>query len=526
MGFVNFLKKPNLLFIVAFLLICLSYNYLQILQSRPHSLHTWRQSDCLSITLNYYQHGMKFFEPEIHNLISDNNTSGKTIGEFPLVYYFIAILWKLFGVHEWIYRFVCLLVVFWGLFSLYKTTNYFVEDNFWAIWLPLVLFTSPIFADYGISFLTNVTALCLVLVAFRHIQLYYVNNKNNSLYIAMLLFLVAGLLKISSLIGFVFLVVVFFGERISLFNKERVYLFKSLKVLVPMLLVICGISAWYWYAESYNTMHQGRYTFNNLWPIWEMSWNRIHEYLYTIRTLTIYLVFNIYTIILFVIMFLVIIFNPRRNNSFFYFGTIILLVGSIIYSLFWFQALNLHDYYYIDLLVFIMFIPFTFLVFLKKNYEKILKSKILKAAFTLLLIFNVYYTSEMLELRYFPKSNKAYSVIPSHDLVNLLKWIDSNYSLKAKALEDIYPYFEKIGIKPGDRVISIPDGSFNVTLYLMKHPGWTEYGLDKTNLRKYITRGAKYLIVNDTTLKSEGYLKPYLSDKIGTFRNVEIFRLK
>lgn len=132
----------------------------------------------------------------------------------------------------------------------------------------------------------------------------------------------------------------------------------------------------------------------------------------------------------------------------------------------------------------------------------------------------------MLDLRYFPKIEKSYSVIPSQDLKILLKWIDSNYTEKAKALEDIKPYLVKIGIQQEDRVISLPDQSFNITLYSMNQPGWTDYGLDKNNLKRYIARGAKYLILNDTTLKREDYLKPYLLEKVGSYKNIEIFRLR
>jgi hypothetical protein len=468
---------------------------------------------------------MNFLEPEIHNLISDDNTSGKTVGEFPVLYYFVALLWKIFGIHLWIYRLIGFLVVFWGLFSLFKTTAYFIKDNFWAMWLPLILFTSPIFADYGISFLTNVTAFSLVLVAFRNIQLYYLETKNSKLYIAMLLFLLAGLLKTSSLISFAFLVVIFVGERIPFMNKDKVYVFKKISAIIPMILVIVGIIAWYSYAESFNNIHKGRYTFNNLWPIWEMSKERIQEYLHAIRTSMAGLVFNIYTLMLFSFMFLTMIFAPRKSSRFFYFGLIILLIGSLIYSLFWFQALSIHDYYYTDLLFFIIFVPFSFLVFLKRNFEKVLQSVTLKVIFTLFLAFNVYYTGQVLELRYFPKADKAYSVFPSRDMRDLLKWIDGNYNEHIKALEDIKPYLVGIGIKQEDKVISIPDQSFNITLFLMNQTGWTEYGHDKTELGKFIPKGAKYLIINDLNIKNEEYLKPYLHNKIGTYKNVEIYRL-
>jgi hypothetical protein len=161
---------------------------------------------------------------------------------------------------------------------------------------------------------------------------------------------------------------------------------------------------------------------------------------------------------------------------------------------------------------------------LKENYTTLYKSLALKIFMAILLIFNLYYTKEVLELRYFAKSEKKYSVIPSNDLVGLLRWISDNRKVNIEALEEIQPYLKQIGIKPEDQVISIPDQSFNITLFLLNHRGWTEYGHDKEHLFSF-AKGAKYLIINDTTLKQEEYLKPHLTQKIGSFKNVEIFKV-
>ncbi len=82
------------------------YRYEWMLSFPPSGPHTWRQADCVSITDNYYSHGMRFFWPEIHYQISDGDSSGYTAGEFPGLYYFNAALWKIFGKHLGISRFV------------------------------------------------------------------------------------------------------------------------------------------------------------------------------------------------------------------------------------------------------------------------------------------------------------------------------------------------------------------------------------------------------------------------------------
>jgi hypothetical protein len=520
----SFISKPSVIFIFLFVVISIFYNYPKILSLNPRSLHAWRQSDCTSITLNYYQHGMKFFEPEIHNLISDNNTSGRTVGEFPILYYLVALIWKFTGVHIWIYRSLQYIIMFMGLFSLFKIAQTFLSDIFWSLFIPLLLFASPIFADYGISFLTNATSLSLVFIALRQLQKYYTLKKVKFLVISFVIFTLAALMKTSSLIGFFFMMVIMVGERIRFFNPSKTMIFNHKVVLVLILLLFSAILGWYFFAESSNAIHKGKYTFNDLWPIWRMKKPEIISFLNTIRTTTIYLVFHILIIILLAIGFLYMLVMPSKSKPFFYYGNIILFLGSVTYFLFWFNAMNYHDYYYIDLLLFLIFIPLSVLMRLKENYTTLYKSLALKIFMAILLIFNLYYTKEVLELRYFAKSEKKYSVIPSNDLVGLLRWISDNRKVNIEALEEIQPYLKQIGIKPEDQVISIPDQSFNITLFLLNHRGWTEYGHDKEHLFSF-AKGAKYLIINDTTLKQEEYLKPHLTQKIGSFKNVEIFKV-
>ena len=73
----NLKKKKNaqiIIFFSCFIALFLLYQYHTILFLRPQSIHQFRQTICTSITLNYYEHGMKFFIPEVHNLFSDAGT--------------------------------------------------------------------------------------------------------------------------------------------------------------------------------------------------------------------------------------------------------------------------------------------------------------------------------------------------------------------------------------------------------------------------------------------------------------------
>ena len=98
---------------------------------------------------------MKFFQPEVHNLVSDGRTSGYAVGECPLFYYFIAGLYKIFGQHDLIYRLVNTLLFFLGLFALYKMLEQWLGDSFWSMAVPVLLFTSPVVVYYANNYLTD-----------------------------------------------------------------------------------------------------------------------------------------------------------------------------------------------------------------------------------------------------------------------------------------------------------------------------------------------------------------------------------
>ena len=179
-------KLGKWIFVCSIILVFFIYNYHKILLSGPYSIHQWRQADCLSITTNYYQEGMKFFEPSVHWCGAEGN--GKTVSEFPLIYYFVAFLWKLFGKYEFIFRLVNLSIVFTGLFCLYKISEELLKDTFWAVFVPLFLFTSPILVYYANNFMADVPAFSLGIIGWYFFLKFYKHEKNIDLYFFMLFF--------------------------------------------------------------------------------------------------------------------------------------------------------------------------------------------------------------------------------------------------------------------------------------------------------------------------------------------------
>jgi 4-amino-4-deoxy-L-arabinose transferase-like glycosyltransferase len=58
----------------------------------------WRPTDLAAIALNYYRHGFDFLYPQI---LWGGNGPGYVEMEFPLIPYAIALLYAVFGVHDW-----------------------------------------------------------------------------------------------------------------------------------------------------------------------------------------------------------------------------------------------------------------------------------------------------------------------------------------------------------------------------------------------------------------------------------------
>ncbi|MFW5803874.1 MAG: glycosyltransferase family 39 protein [bacterium] len=502
------------IFLFSFILLCFTYNFDEILFKRPQSVHQWRQTDCLSFALNYYQDGMDFSNPSIHNLIADNQTTGKTKGEFPVLYFFVAILWKIFGYHEFIYRLVVLALTFLGLWNLYKIIERITRNSFIGISFSLLFFASPVIVFYSANFLTNLPAFSLVLIGWNFFFKFYLSKKDWLFFLSIFFFLLAGLLKITALVS----VIAIFGYLILEWlgilgiKKEDKVFPVGIKYVIPFILLFLVNFLWYSHARSYNQLHGGWYTFNGTWPIWKMAKTDISDTINAINKLWLKNYFNYYTHILILTFLIIQVLIFKKIPKFLNLVTLFTLLGVIAYTLLWFNAFKYHDYYVINLYIFpvLVLISFSFLIGKEKR-------RLIHSPLAYLLIFS-FLTVNLIE------SHKTFA--PRYKEGS---WILRDQQKYFKAFENITPYLRSLGIKKEDKVISIRDDSFNISLYLMNQKGFTSYGNDYSQsgtIENKIKLGAKYLLINDQNLLSETYLKPYLGKNIGNFENIQIFKLQ
>ena len=520
--------RLNLIFLFCFLLISFLYNYQKILFHRPYSNHVWRQADCLSITMNYYKENLSFFTPEVHWIGDKGN--GKTISEFPIIYFTVAQLWKIIGQEEFIFRLINMLIVFLGLFYLRKLSYEILNDSFWSLFIPLFLFTSPLLIFYTCNFLPNAPALGLVLTGSYYYYLFDKHKTRKNMILSMSFFLFAGLLKLTSLIIFTAIFSAILLNGIYWIIKRKYSAKLLFYRILPFITVTFIITIWYLYAHFYNKHNHRGIFLQEIFPIWELSVEKRKETFELFYRNLIPSFFNKQTLLGISIIFLFSLSTSKKKNLKLTSILVITFIGIIIYFLLFFRAFHVHDYYLTNLLVFIPLLLLTFLYYLKFNHNKIFKSILTKSLFTILLLVLVTQGALKNRLKY---NSKKYSELSNvfikkseRDYWDYYHW---SYKNNFKAFETITPYLRELGLTRYDKILSFSDGSINHSLYLMDQKGLTKFGYgilnDNERVEFAIKQDCKYLIVSEHDLSKLEIDYNYLQKQIGKYQNILIFKL-
>jgi len=507
-GFGPYRSRFSLLYMLI-IIICLSfyYNYQEILILRPQSIHQWKQCDGLSFTLNYYQDNNPLLEPAMHFLGGDG--TGKAAEEFPIIFYLVAKLWKVFGYHEYIFRLVNLFIFFLGLFALMKTFEDILKDSFLAISTSLLLFAFPVTVYYANNFIPNIPSLGFVLIAWYLFWFYYKSGINIFLWLSLLVFTLAGLIRITAIISLITLLAVFFLEvtGISKFkNGNRLFKHPYIE-WIPFILALGLIFSWYIYANYYNIYHKA-YLIFGIRPIWSLTLEQIHDHFLGIKEQIKWSYFHKSTYWFLLIVCTFIIVTYKKVNKLLLFISLLIFIGIICFFLLHFYAFFQHDYYVIDLFIFLPVGCLTSMCILKDHYPVLFRSIYFKLAIVIILAINADFTKRRINERYFTFS-----------------WMNDNYLLNIKRFENISPYLRSIGVGPDDKVLCLPDVSPNITLYFMNQKGWTNYStdLDSTKISWKINAGADYLFIYVDSINNNPNIRPFIKNKIGEINDIDIY---
>ena len=523
--------KSTIVFVLLFSVFAAFY-YDSVLEKPPMFIHMWRQTDCLSLT-KMYQEGASFFSPEVHYQGADDLNSGKSAGEFPLLYYLVGKLWNILGESYLVYRLFYLLILFTGQLALFKALKLLLKSDFWSVLLALLFFTSPVYAFYGVSFLTDIPAFSLSVIALYFLLRYHLEGSQKTFVWSMVFFTLAGLLKISSLIPFVFLSFILFIESLGVKTLGDRKVFTRPKLEWPgFLSVLAIVLLWYSYGSYYNSVHGFKYTFNSIFPASEYSQEFLSHLFDQISGNMIISAHN--PILLYIVSAMVLanIVLFRRLNLFAYLANILVLLGALIYFLLWLPIFENHDYYYTPFfnLQFSSVLPFFFVIKGWISHKK--RRSLVRILSMFFLLYSFLYCWGIMQMRRGNEVSMPFLYARSYvDYGNWLFWHSGRYL----RFERIRPYLKELGIKEEDKIISMPDPSFNASLYLSGHKGWTNFwgalsvyfhGVGNSeNMWQAVDHGARYLLVSEGDKLRDPFLEDFTRDKIGEFEGIQVFRL-
>ncbi len=521
------MKKLNgyVVFLILIIVALSIFYYDSLLDHPPMGIHQWRQTDCLVLTRNYMK-GASFFEPELDILLADNYTTGKSAGEFPLLYYVVGKIWTLTGENLMLYRLLYLTILLACLYTLFKSAKYVLNNDFYAATITLLLYTSPLFVFYGVSFLTDVPAFCFSVIAVWFLIRYYQKAVPHAFSMAMLFFALAGLIKVSSLIPFLF-----FGFILLIESVFKVKTLKNQTVFknkwyewAGFSVVLLVIVAWYWYAHWYNLQHQFKYTFNAPYPVWKISGEK--EWMQIIEGIRYHISPIFHNQVVWAVLLPVFIINLFLKNKIppmAYWANILLPLGGLIYFMLWLPLFGIHDYYYTPFLSVMLGIFIPFIYFLSIRFKN---NKYLKTITGIFLIYSMWYAVEVVNLRKISQSGND-MIVNNEKFVSLMHWSNWNKSVTWDRFQNIEKYFIEIGVNPEDKIIALPDPSFSISLFYTNRKGWTNYMNyhKKEDIKYLIDKGAKFLFILDEKVLEENFIQPFITNPVGNYNGILIYRL-
>ena len=216
----------------------------------PLDEHSWRQCITLGVAKSYLEVDASFFEPK--TIICDSR-DGIFAQEFPLLNYIIFLSWKVFGVNNWSFRLINLIISTIGLYYFFLLTTRLFDK--YIGFASSVIFAVSVAFIYARKAMPDVFAVSLCIIGIEY-GYRYLDHKKISDILFFTLFLSLGLLsKMPAAL------VIPFGIFMFSFKKENI---KSeflilLGGTISVVLMIIWYFLWVPWAEN-------RYQFRLFYP--------------------------------------------------------------------------------------------------------------------------------------------------------------------------------------------------------------------------------------------------------------------
>lgn len=447
--------------------------YHKIFFSKPFGVHFMRQTDSLSFASNYFNNGFHFFKPQLYNL---KNIDGMAACEFPITYYITAILYTFFGKHIVIQKLLHLIIIYFGVYSIFKLCNYILKDYTYSILISLIVFTSTVFNYYSFNYLPDIPALGFIFMGWFYIYKYQVNSRKTTLLISFLFFILGSLIKVTYLIN-PLAVLVLSGFSL-IFHKKNPILANSKRILVIGIISLLPIILWNIYVLQFNDLYNSHSFNTKAFPIWKLNhekimviWDYVTNYWY--NSYFSKSVFRlIYAFALFQVIYI------KKSDKKIFTQVLILFLGSLAYFILFYRQFKDHDYY------FLAFFPLALLILVNgiKTLQNITQKNkfhiVVKLILLLIIATGINHSRNKIEKR------QVYKI--------------DNYSRAGLLINENDESIKNLNLDSKAKFIVAPDLCQNGGLFFLDRSGWNIEKSEQITLEKikeYKIQGADYLLL-------------------------------
>ena len=502
--FIHLLKKnDSILFILICVVTAFIFSYSDFINLPPQSLHLWRQSDCFSFALNYYE-GQSFFQPRVYNYLNDN---GLCAGECPLIYFIVGKIWQITGVQYWIFRVLQLCIFYAGAGALFNLSVGLTKSRLASYFILTNYLSAPLIMVYAPSYLADVPSLSFTWLGLWCLYLYQQKHGTYSLISTSLFFLIAMLLKANAMFLPIAIILIMLLIWLKII-KESTLLKFDFKIIVALCLALFAQYQWYAWVITYTTLHHSSFLGTGTWPgwpIWEASSENISN---TFKMLLSYSK-DFFSFINLFIIFIGLYFVAKgfiKKEAICW--LIMAYLGAVIcFMAYFFVGFKDNNYYFVNLYV----LPFLILIYLTHISSKQFDKKGVQILMLLMVVFNLGYAYSRMQL-YFYDGKQHQKLSEVYFKPEFRNFIDKNVPINSQ-------------------IISFPDETPNATLSIIRRHGCSQYGfregkINKEDMEMMMNRGFQYYLCNNNFSLTDSNLTPHLGGLVAQFKTLSLYKLK
>ena len=199
----------------------------------------WRQCDTAAIARNFYENGMDLFHPQIDWA---GNSGGYVESEFQIYPFVTALLYKIFGFHEFLGRLLSIIVSVAGVFYFFLLVREIFGERT-ALWASGVYSLLPLNVFYSTSFQPEASFMAASIAGMYYLIKWSDSGSAAHLSYSAILISAACLLKLTNLYLGLPVLYVFIKKYKTAFWKTPSFWLYGVIVLAPVIL-------WYHHAHG------------------------------------------------------------------------------------------------------------------------------------------------------------------------------------------------------------------------------------------------------------------------------------